>query len=433
MNILLIVPPVRKDKEPNRFPLGLGYVAANLRNMPNISVRILDLNLARPSDDGRALIMATVNDEIDLVLTGGMLTVFQSISSITDMVKACRPDLPVWVGGSMAAVMKEVILGNSAIDGLLAGEAEYTLPAFVSYLKGDLAGEDVPGLSILRDGRLIQGPVPDRIRSLDELPMPAYDLFDTAAYSKGQADIIASRGCPFKCKFCYRNFGNLTIKRSVDNVLAEMVYLHKHYGVTTFKLEDEIFTINRKYIKEFCKRIQEELPGVRWMTYGRVDTISDGLLQTLKAGGCYGLMMGFEWMDNDILEDMGKQITVEQCDTAARLMLKHEMKIYPGFIIGAPGETIDSVKAVESFCLRHNICINEWQYAFLTAYPGTELYKNLIRDGKIEDEYKYLIALCAQGDTKNLLNNLSPFPDNELRDLRDSVVENITNYFKKRD
>jgi len=84
--ILLIVPPVRVSVPPTRFPLGLAYIAASLEQS-GFEVSVLDLNILRPSIHEEEKLVLEASRSVDIVGMGGMITMFKTISRITDHVK----------------------------------------------------------------------------------------------------------------------------------------------------------------------------------------------------------------------------------------------------------------------------------------------------------------------------------------------------------
>jgi MoaA/NifB/PqqE/SkfB family radical SAM enzyme len=101
------------------------------------------------------------------------------------------------------------------------------------------------------------------------------------------------------------------------------------------------------------------------------------------------------------------------------------IEIWPGLIIGMPGETEETVRLTVEGCIRHNIRIDRWSYAFATPYPGTELYTFAKESGLITDEWQYIQRLNEVGDTTDMAINLTKFSDAKLMQLKQQAIKEV--------
>jgi radical SAM superfamily enzyme YgiQ (UPF0313 family) len=433
--ILIIVPPVRLSSPPTRFPLGLAYLAASLEQN-GFKVNVLDLNILRLPPPAEEELVQRSLEGVNLVATGGMITMLNAISRIASYVDKYQPGLPVIVGGPISACLQEQILRNTKIKILVTGEGEITGPQLASALIHKTNKlKNIPGLAYLEDNELIATEPSQRIDDLDSLAMPAYHLFPFSTYLQNRkariTDLIGSRGCPFKCTFCFRNFGNKVVFRSVDSIIKEIRFLKKFYNIQHVHLEDELFVQRKDFIYDFCHRIQE-INGLTWSACARVNTISLDIIRKMKDAGCKGLMIGIESFSNAILTKMNKGVSVEQVDQACAVMNEVGVEIWPGLIIGMPGETKETIRMTVEGCLRHNIKINESTYAFATPYPGTKLYSFAIQKGLITDEWDYIQKLNFSGDTNSMIINLTDLTDVDLVEARRQAIEEVDAHLRRR-
>ena len=421
-HILLIVPVARRKQKPRRFPLGLGYVAAALEKA-GFAVRVLDLNLRRPSERDERRLIAESLEGIDAVGIGGMVTMFQDIKRVARFVKSVK-NVPVVLGGPITRHFRELLLDQTGIDYLVAGEGELTAPAVFERLVEREKPLDVPGVAF-QEGETVRETAPAcRIRDLNELERPAYHLFDYAQYlqnKNGACDLISSRGCPHQCTFCHRNFGNRVALRSVESVIDEIAYLKKTYDVKFFYFQDELFVQHRSRAIDFCEALRR-LGPTDWGCSTRVDGLTRDLLEVIAPAGCRAVMVGLESFSESMLKEMNKGATVEQNHRACELLNEFGVKIYPGLIIGMPGETEETVGQVVAACRKHRIRLTEWNYAFATPYPGTPLFEEAIRRRLFPDTAAYVDRICEIGDTCDLAYNLSRFDDATLIELRNGAI-----------
>jgi radical SAM superfamily enzyme YgiQ (UPF0313 family) len=411
----------------------MGYIAAVLER-DGFEVSVIDLNVLRlPLDQEKETLIRSIEDA-DVVGTGGMITLFETVSRITEIIKKHRPDLPVIVGGPMTSHFQDLILKNSGIDLLVMGEGETTVSAAVDALtgKGNISG--LPGIAYLSGRDLVITPPAERIRNLDSLPLPAYHLFPFESYIRNRGvprttDIIGSRGCPFKCSFCHRNFGNEVTFRSVDSVIEEIRFLKYFYRIEHIHLEDELFVQRNSYISEFSEKIKQL--EISWSACARANTITRDILKKMKSAGCNRLMVGLESFSAEMLKEMNKHNTPEQNHEACRLMREEGIRISPGLIIGMPGETAETVRQTVEGCIRHKILMNEWSYAFATPYPGTALYAYVREKGIVTDDLEYIYRLCRVGDTRDLTVNLTSLTDDELIRLRNEAIKTVRTHVRR--
>jgi radical SAM superfamily enzyme YgiQ (UPF0313 family) len=168
---------------------------------------------------------------------------------------------------------------------------------------------------------------------------------------------------------------------SPARVIEEMRLLYDKYKVEMVYFEEDLFTLKRKRVLDFCDAMEKELPGKRWGGYARVETVDLEMLSRMKRAGCTDLVFGIESGSQKILDFLGKGITVEQIERAFGWV--NEVGINGGMflIIGVPGETqedIDKTKRLIAECKPNMINVS-----FLTPIPGTEMFemtKHLIKE-----------------------------------------------------
>ena len=196
------------------------------------------------------------------------------------------------------------------------------------------------------------------------------------------SQIVSSRGCQFSCRFCSKGvFGNEIRFRSPAKVIEEMKLLYDKYKVEKVYFEDDLFTLNRKRVVDFCDAMEQELPGKKWGAMARVETVDFEMLSRMKRAGCTELAFGVESGSQKILDFLGKGITVEQIRKTFKQV--NEVGIEGGMflIVGIPGETQEDIDMTKKLIAESEPkWINVW---FLTPLPGTEINKmtkHLIRE-----------------------------------------------------
>jgi len=187
------------------------------------------------------------------------------------------------------------------------------------------------------------------------------------------ATIITSRGCPFSCIFCSSSqlFGKIWRARSPENVIKEIKLLKNKYGVREIEFLDDTFTLNKKRAERICELLIQQNISISWSCSSRVDTINQSLIEKLKKAGCHTIYVGVESGSQEILNIIGKGVTLTQIEKAVNLIKKVNLNSFGSFILGIPGETVKTIKKTINFAKR--LSPSFVQFSICTPYPGTKL------------------------------------------------------------
>jgi radical SAM superfamily enzyme YgiQ (UPF0313 family) len=311
-------------------------------------------------------------------------------------------DVPVVVGGVHPTVLPNETLEDKNVDFVVRGEGEVTTHELLRALKTKRFGK-VLGLSYKKNGKLVHNPDRPLIKNLDDLPFPAYHLIDVSKY-KTSPDldfgsramvVYGSRGCPYNCIFCAnRVLTNRCYRaRSVKNVMEEIDLLIKKYNMNFLMMGDNDFTVNRKWVVEFCKEyIRRGYSKIGWDANARADQLDEELLALMKRAGCKLLSLGLESGVQRILDLMHKQTTVEQGEQAAIMIRKSGILVRASFILGMPTET--RKESLETMRYSKRIPLDQVRFSIATPFPGTELYDIAVKEGmKVDDWTKFSLMV----------------------------------------
>ena len=449
MNILIINPPIRDWANPNCVPLGLGYIAAALRMFQAHTIDVLDINAHRYSED--EVIAILKKKDPDLILTGGIITVYSYIKWLTEQLKVLFPDIPIMIGGSVATSIPEIALSTLDAEIACIGEGEITTVEVADCIEGKKDLSSVKGIYYSQNGKIFGNEMRKPIKDLDSLPFPAYDLFPMGIYANNPVgyvnkdkwgsgscvsddvpksmNISVTRGCPYSCKFCYCDYlGPGYRHRSAQNVLREMDFLNEEYGVTYFLWADDEPMINKKFIHEFCDLMIKSKREYQFALAGRVNLVNENMLLELKSAGCNMVAYGIESGSQKMLDAMNKQVTVEQAKNAVKLTKEVFGDADCSFMIGYPGETDETIQETIDFCKELELAPEV--IFFATPYPGTELYEYAKRIGLIGDEVEYVSGLWEQGE--RIAVNLTEWTDEELFAKREMMIKELKAWNTKR-
>ena len=377
--------------------LGIGYMAAVLEEN-GYDVDVLDASALELTFD-------EIGEEIlkrkpDIVSISALTPTIGVALDSADKIKQVKPDTVVVLGGYHPTFEYKSVLAEPSVDVVVRGEGEYTLLELVQTIEigGDLSS--VKGLAFhdRDDNSLVLTPDRPIIQNLDELPFPAFHLFPMEKYrilniTTNVATIITTRGCPMQCSFCSSAalHGNHLRRRSYENVCDEIELRLKDQNIDTIAFMDDTFTLNKKFVRNFCEEIQRRNLKFWWGCTSRVDTLDEELLQMMKDAGCITIFIGVESADQQMLEKMNKNITVSKTERAFKLARKVGIRTIASCVIGMPEDTKKTIKQTIDFVKKLNP--NYALYSLATPYPGTRFYnetfkKNLI---KINDWSKFTL------------------------------------------
>jgi anaerobic magnesium-protoporphyrin IX monomethyl ester cyclase len=384
MNIALIFPRTRYPS--GQPPLGILSLAAYLRRESDVQVDIFDLTFHKnPFDYLRDGLSAQRYDMVGVSVMTSMVRDAEHASAIA---RQTDPQALVIWGGPHATVLPAASLALPDVDAVAIGEAEETLLELVQQ-GGDPT--DVAGIwHKTADGSIVQNPPRPLIRDLSSLPWPARDLVDMRTYARAwysltAADptllgtsVITSRGCPYGCTYCQPTlrylFGKKVRRRSVDDVLDELVHLKEVYDLNAFMFEDDTFIIHRPWVKEFSAGLKEMNLGFRWGCNVRADLTTRDLLQPMVEAGLVQINVGIESGTQRILDQIyDKRITIEDVRRAVDIAKSLGLKVGGYFMIGAPTEREEEIENTIRFAAQ--LPIDEAAFNITTPLPGTYLWE----------------------------------------------------------
>ena len=287
--------------------------------------------------------------------------------------------------GPPTSQYKERIL-DEGIDFLAPFEYDFTLKRLVKSLEDGDVREDLPGVTFRNDdGKLVDHPnIISSSEDLENLP------FVSEVYKKHlnikdyflnhslypMVQIFTGRGCPNRCTFCSwpeTLMGRKYRVRSVESIVNEFIYIKKNLPeVKEIFIEDDTFTIDKNHLQNFCKQIMDMDTDFTWscQTKANLDYQS---MQLMKQAGCRLLDVGYESGNGKILENIKKDISVEQLREFTQNAKKAKLKILADFVIGFPGEDFDSIKDTTE--LISEVKPDLLQVSVATPIPGTEFYE----------------------------------------------------------
>jgi radical SAM superfamily enzyme YgiQ (UPF0313 family)/bacterioferritin-associated ferredoxin len=327
------------------------------------------------------------------------------------LVKSISPGVRTIWGGRDASVLADFALTHSLVtDVVLCEESDSVLPRLLTEWeeRGYTAMLDsVPGIAFRRDGEVVRTrPLdPSELIELDSLPFLDYERIEVL--ENEWPLIVSSRGCPYSCRFCYRQY---RVRRchSVAYFVDHLAYLCERYGFRQFRFDDELFTLDRERCAAICDEIVARNLRIEFDCYSRVNTFDAGLGARLKCAGCRMVWFGIESGSDEVLKSMHKVQNTTAIAGAVDAAKRAGLAVCCNVLVGYPGETMNSM--LQTMLLLARLQPERLSVQRLKVMPGTELFDWCKARGALDDQAWMLEDrdLCWEGDFS--------------RDVLDSVV-----------
>jgi len=292
--------------------------------------------------------------------------------------------VPVVVGGAHVTATRKELLQKSQADFGVMGEGELTVVQLINALCSDLSDFSmIRGLVWRRGEEIVENAPQFPIQDLDSLPYPDFESFDLARYpclKRTSLPFLTERGCPYPCAFCSMRKTGFRA-RIPENVVAELEYWVNR-GFRHFDINDDVFNFDRQRAMAICDLIIQRKLDIRYELYNgiRADRVTLEMLQKLKKSGCIFLSYGLESGNPDTLTRIQKRISLEQLRQAAEWTKQVGIPFAVNFIIGHPGETLET--AMESVRFARSLPATWVNFYNLVPFPGTPTFDWVRENGR---------------------------------------------------
>ncbi|MFA5089692.1 MAG: radical SAM protein [Candidatus Omnitrophota bacterium] len=407
LNVCLVFPRLRYiSGDP---PLGLGYLAAYLKKNTRADVSIIDATFLRSKEavlarlkEGRADILGIYSDGI----------MVKDAIGIADWAKNNK--IYTVIGGPQATVDPGSFIAHA--DLVVEGEGELTLAEIVrSYGCVDLA--HIPGIWWKKNKETIKNPINEDFIPLDEVPFPDrgslpmdkylyhWNYLDAVDTNKSGTTLIATRGCPFSCRYCQptvsRMFGRRVRFRSPEDVAEEIKELKNTYNIGGVFFHDDTFTLDHAWLESFCRILDDKRIGIYWGCNSRVDTVNEDILKMMYDAGLRSIHFGIESGSQRVLDSLyDKKIDTTQVKDAVSAAQRAGVSTMGFFMLGAPSETEKEIG--QTISLARSLRLNEATFSLTTPLAGTYLYDDMLSDSRYKisdnnDDFNYYSRYAIGG------------------------------------
>ena len=411
MKLLFITPPMG-----NWAPWGDRHLACNplhaqlaafIRSREAAAVEVLDCRALGLNDS--QMIDEIARRAPDVVFFGSVLAANGGAAQLSrfhaamKLIKESRPQTATVGGGLMyTAVPKETLQENPQLDFVIVGDCEYTLMELLQELNKPAANlAAIRGLAFRQGNEIVLNPRRPLIPDLNELPLPAYDLFPMDRYYGYSViphynEALTSRGCEGACHFCYewwlvdaRNPRDFTYHRtrSGKNVAQEMEILNKTYGVKHLTFMDDDFNSDRGKMVELVEELERRDLDLHWFTLSRAQNLirDRDLIPRLRKVGLYQTLIGIDGGTDEEIAEARKgpmKVGVKELRDLVRHLREHDISTIGTYLNGFWED--DEAKIRQRFRAVDEIDPDIVMIQLLNPIPGSPIWRRAIKENLVE-------------------------------------------------
>lgn len=407
----------------SQFPQGLAYLASVARNAGH-EVSIYQQDIYHWPDEHLTKFLDNNNFDVVHVSVIGGYYQYKKLLKLSNAINNSknRKNFKYIIGGHGPAAEPKFFLEKTKSDVVGIGEGEITYVELLEAFENKRTLDSVDGIAYFNENNEYIRTKPRKlIENIDEIPWPAYDLFDINYYSMLRMPNIASnercmpvlsgRGCTFACNFCFRMDKGFR-PRSAESIIKEIEFLRDTYNIKYIAFSDELLMNSKERTMELCQAFIDAKLNVKWDCNGRLNYADVEVLEKMKEAGCVFINYGIESLDNATLKVMHKALTKDIIVRGIENTLK--VGISPGLnlIYGNIDEPLSAIDDAVEFLLKYDDHAQLRTIRPVTPYPGTELFDYCIEKGFIKDVEDFYENKHLNSDL--LAVNLTQHSDEEI-------------------
>ncbi|MBT6229285.1 MAG: B12-binding domain-containing radical SAM protein [Candidatus Scalindua sp.] len=317
--------------------------------------------------------------------------------NLSQSIHQSLPEIPIIAGGVHGIFYPEQIISQASVDLVCHSDGEDVIINVIKQLNNEISDwSSISGLSYKTDD--------DEIRTTQRADLVPFDdniIADRNIYYNRYPQLakdkvqrfFSSRGCHFRCSFCYnsnihdvfKEKGKYIRQKSVRSFIQEITSEHDRYPIDCFFFSDDLFTFDKKWLKEFLDIYKERVGRPFWCTT-RANTIDENTARMLAEAGCITASFGIETGNYNIRKNvLKKNITDEKIIRCGNLLHDYGINTQTANMFCLPDETVEdalrtidiNIKAKTSYAFT----------ALFMPFPNTALCNYCIEKGLLKPDY----------------------------------------------
>jgi anaerobic magnesium-protoporphyrin IX monomethyl ester cyclase len=360
-------------------PLGLLYISSHLK-AKGFAVEVYDTTFSTLAD-----FTAYVEKERPSLV--GLYCNLMTKANVLRMTAVCRDaGAQVILGGpEPVSYAEEYLAWGAAV--VVVGEGEETLAELIPHLarQGGHGLAQIAGIIFQdSDGAVVRTLPRPQITDLSSQPWPDREAIDLERYLKtwkthhgySSVSLITARGCPYTCTWCSHSvFGHTHRRRTPEDVVAEVAWIHGRYQPEQLWYADDVLTIQPRWFLQYAALLKERGLRLPFECISRADRLNDRVIDALAEMGCYRLWIGSESGSQRVLDAMSRKADVADVQAKTKMLQARGIEVGMFIMLGYEGEKIEDLEATADHLKKANPDV------FLTtvAYPikGTIYYESI--------------------------------------------------------
>lgn len=380
---------------------GLAFSAGLFDDRYNLKLPFLS-GVFREDDD---VLKEIARQRPDVLVFSPLTATYQWMLMIARRSKQALPYISTVFGGVHVSAVPEKVIARPEVDFLCVGEGDR---AFIDILNMIQNPRDEPTRNVWfkgHGGTVIRGDQAPFIQDLDGLPIFDKTLWENVVSFRDIYFTMASRGCPYRCSYCFNDYyaklgsGRYVRYRSPGHVIRELQWAKKRYRLRLIEFEDDVFTLNRFWLKELMRLYKREINlPFQCLTHPR--HMNDEIASILTEAGCRYVQMGTQSMDDDYKRKVLHRSEMRhEVERAFQSMKKYGLKVKVDHMFNLPGEPYQAQEQALDVYRRYPPY--RMQTFWINFFPRTSIMEYAmaredlsleecrgIEEGKISDDYR---------------------------------------------
>jgi radical SAM superfamily enzyme YgiQ (UPF0313 family) len=323
---------------------------------------------------------------------------YQIALGYAQICKKICPNAKIVFGGIHVSCVPEVVIANDFIDYVVIGEGETAFSEIIKHIEKGTPPEPIVNTWYRsQNNTIIKGRQIGFIQNLDSLPHYDKEIWKEIFPLKTYYLTMASRGCPYNCSYCFNHYfrdipdekSNYVRRRSVGHVMEELKIAKDKYHITTIEFWDDIFILDKKWLKEFLDTYKEEI-NLPFKCYIHVNLFDEDIAIWLKEAGCKWVDFGIQHINEEYRRKyLKRNESNENIIKTLQLLKKHKIVSFADYIVGLPGDTIEHNEEARLFFIENTPDIIEPYW--MSYHPQTEIIEKGFEHHALNDETLDLI------------------------------------------